>query len=385
TETGVSAMLGTVDQKKIYRILDCLISRNAAAMLDEIKALAEFSPNYASVLATIAEVLHRVAIEQAVPGACDNSMGDQEHVVSYARKLCAEDVQLFYQVALVSRQDLAITPDPKSGLEMALLRMLAFQLSPSDQLGIDIVTAPVGNEVPVAEEQTVQSAPLENNLSEDESKKKTLLNSEGLNVEGVAQVERAPVETSESTASRLQEPVETQSFAETEQPVTSVVESPVQEPVSEPVPEPDKQSTLRNEEKSPIAESSSQDHVEKSELAADVLSSGWNKQVTQLGLSGMTLNLMLNSVLEENPDGLNLYFEAGHFRLLNPSHEGRIRESLSKEVAQGRNITFFEGLKPEHESPMMWRERVKAEMGEQAKLSVENDPYVQQMIREFDG
>ncbi|WP_068638655.1 DNA polymerase III subunit gamma/tau, partial [Oleiphilus sp. HI0061] len=104
TETGVSAMLGTVDQKKIYRILDCLISRNAAAMLDEIKALAEFSPNYASVLATIAEVLHRVAIEQAVPGACDNSMGDQEHVVSYARKLCAEDVQLFYQVALVSRQ-----------------------------------------------------------------------------------------------------------------------------------------------------------------------------------------------------------------------------------------------------------------------------------------
>lgn len=385
TETGVSAMLGTVDQKKIYRILDCLISRNAAAMLDEIKALAEFSPNYASVLATIAEVLHRVAIEQAVPGACDNSMGDQEHVVSYARKLCAEDVQLFYQVALVSRQDLAITPDPKSGLEMALLRMLAFQLSPSDQLGIDIVTAPVGNEVPVAEEQTVQSAPLENNLSEDESKKKTLLNSEGLNVEGVAQVERAPVETSESTASRLQEPVETQIFAETEQPVTSVVESPVQEPVSEPVPEPDKQSTLRNEEKSPIAESSSQDHVEKSELAADVLSSGWNKQVTQLGLSGMTLNLMLNSVLEENPDGLNLYFEAGHFRLLNPSHEGRIRESLSKEVAQGRNITFFEGLKPEHESPMMWRERVKAEMGEQAKLSVENDPYVQQMIREFDG
>ncbi|KZY51130.1 MULTISPECIES: DNA polymerase III subunit gamma/tau [unclassified Oleiphilus] len=385
TETGVSAMLGTVDQKKIYRILDCLISRNAAAMLDEIKALAEFSPNYASVLATIAEVLHRVAIEQAVPGACDNSMGDQEHVVSYARKLCAEDVQLFYQVALVSRQDLAITPDPKSGLEMALLRMLAFQLSPSDQLGIDIVTAPVGNEVPVAEEQTVQSAPLENNLSEDESKKKTLLNSEGLNVEGVAQVERAPVETSESTASRLQEPVETQSFAETEQPVTSVVESPVQEPVSEPVPEPDKQSTLRNEEKSPIAESSSQDHVEKSELAADVLSSGWNKQVTQLGLSGMTLNLMLNSVLEENPDGLNLYFEAGHFRLLNTSHEGRIRESLSKEVAQGRNITFFEGLKPEHESPMMWRERVKAEMGEQAKLSVENDPYVQQMIREFDG
>lgn len=385
TETGVSAMLGTVDQKKIYRILDCLISRNAAAMLDEIKALAEFSPNYASVLATIAEVLHRVAIEQAVPGACDNSMGDQEQVVSYARKLCAEDVQLFYQVALVSRQDLAITPDPKSGLEMALLRMLAFQLSPSDQLGSDIVTAPVGNEVPVAEEQTMQSAPLENNLSEDESKKKTLLNSEGLNVEGVAQVERAPVETSESTANALQKPVETPSFAETEQPVTSVVESPVQEPVSEPVPEPDKQSTLRNEEKSPIAESSSQDHVEKSELAADVLSSGWNKQVTQLGLSGMTLNLMLNSVLEENPDGLNLYFEAGHFRLLNPSHEGRIRESLSKEVAQGRNITFFEGLKPEHESPMMWRERVKAEMGEQAKLSVENDPYVQQMIREFDG
>ncbi|MBT8099765.1 MAG: DNA polymerase III subunit gamma/tau, partial [Gammaproteobacteria bacterium] len=37
------------------------------------------------------------------------------------------DVQLFYQTALLGRRDLHLAPDPKSGVEMTLLRMLAFR------------------------------------------------------------------------------------------------------------------------------------------------------------------------------------------------------------------------------------------------------------------
>ena len=131
-EGPVSAMLGAVDQKKVYGILDALVSRDAKLLLDLIGGLAEFSPDYSLVLELISSVFHRVAVEQVVPGATDNAQGDQDRIVFYARNLSAEDVQLYYQIALVSRKDMAITPDPRAGFIMALLRMLAFQLEIPD-------------------------------------------------------------------------------------------------------------------------------------------------------------------------------------------------------------------------------------------------------------
>jgi DNA polymerase-3 subunit gamma/tau len=420
TETGVSAMLGTVDQKKIYRILDCLISRNAAQMLQEISALAEFSPNYASVLATIAEILHRVAIEQAVPGACDNSMGDQEQVVAYARQLCAEDVQLFYQVALVSRKDLAITPDPKSGLEMALLRMLAFQLSPNDQTGPSIVTEGGADSVSSENQPVLETAPTSEYISENPAPI-----SEPVSTESIAAQANLDAPTEPSSEFVTEQNVSSEELSKKKTPLNSDVRNAVENAVEIKTASPhehrdevevqhvdlksesiqvDKVGEVAlevaslNDEKCASSEHLSQSVCEtdsthekeavstsENNLAADVHSSGWNKQVTQLGLSGMTLNLILNSVLEEGADGLRLYFEAGHSRLLNPSHEKRIREALDSHLAQGRNIEFIEGLNPGQETPMMWRERVKAEMLARAKASVESDPYVQQMIKDFDG
>src|SRR5690606_1545236 len=72
-------------------------------------------------------MLHRLAIAQAVPDAIDNSRGDQQRLQELAAMLTAEDVQLFYQMGLNGRRDLPLAPDPRSGLEMALLRMLAFR------------------------------------------------------------------------------------------------------------------------------------------------------------------------------------------------------------------------------------------------------------------
>jgi DNA polymerase III subunit gamma/tau len=403
TEVGVSAMLGTVDQKKIYRILDSLIERNAAKMLAEVKALAEFSPNYASVLATLSEILHRVAIEQAVPGACDNAMGDQQQVVAYAAALCAEDVQLFYQVALVSRQDLAITPDPKSGLEMALLRMLAFQLNPSEQNAAPIENA-MGESAVIDAEEGGTVAELSHSLSAEP-------------VSG----EEYPT----GANSRPEEPVVEQVV---EQVVEPAVEAEVLASYPEPVYDSSEVSGLANNESEDLAKKKNPLNVDPGsaetvlaeatcsesgasiapsaialaedklvEPLAEVLdapdqvrpvsveATGWNRQVTQMGLSGMTLNLLLNSVLEEDNECLKVYFEAGHYRLLNSNHEKRIREALQAHMAQGRVLELIEGLDSKHETPMMWRERVRAEMVAEAKVNIQRDPYVQQMLSEFDG
>ncbi len=126
-EREVSAMLGSIDQKQVYRIIEAVANLNASHVLQEVAALSEYSPDYSAVLANVISVLHRVAVEQAVPGSTDNSMGDQVQVIELANALSAEDVQLFYQVALVGRSDLPISPDQRAGIEMVLLRMLAFQ------------------------------------------------------------------------------------------------------------------------------------------------------------------------------------------------------------------------------------------------------------------
>ena len=370
SEENVTVMLGTVDQKKIYRILDCLVNHNAAGMLDEVHSLAEFSPDYPSVLATLSEVLHRVAIEQAVPGASDNTMGDQEQVVHYASQLCAEDVQLFYQIALVSRQDLAITPDPKTGLEMALLRMIAFQLSPvsnDDKPSLNNVAL----DVPTPQLQTD---------TEEDLKKKTDL------------VEVVPSEQYDQLlVSKVEKEDQATTEAVPEQPVDSNVENvetelAPQAVVDVPAPAVEPASSILPSAPSIISAQP------ESDSGIGVISSDgtWNQQVTELGLSGMTLNLALNSVLqtpsdEQSEEGLSLYFEKGHFRLLNESHEKRIKAAVLIFHEQYKTLRIIEGLKANHETPMMWRLRRQEEQQANAKKIIQADPYITEIIEQFDG
>jgi DNA polymerase-3 subunit gamma/tau len=89
--------------------------------------MSEQAPDYASALAEMLAVLHRIAIAQALPEAVDNSHGDRERIMQLAQQLPSEDVQLFYQTALLGRRDLPLAPDPRAGFEMVLLRMLAFK------------------------------------------------------------------------------------------------------------------------------------------------------------------------------------------------------------------------------------------------------------------
>ncbi len=125
--SDVSSMLGTIDQRDIERIVNTLVDRDGPGLLAEICRISDFAPDYSIILADLLSLFHRVTMEQVVPGSADNALGDAAQVQSLARKLSAEDAQLFYQAALMGRKDLAITPDARMGFEMTLLRMLAFR------------------------------------------------------------------------------------------------------------------------------------------------------------------------------------------------------------------------------------------------------------------
>ncbi len=122
---AVAAMLGTVDRNRVQALLDALAAYDGGRLLDEAAQLAEFSPDWGSVLDALGEALHRVQVRQLVPGV---DVGhDAVEVDALATALRPELVQLWYQMALHGRRDLQHAPSPRSGFEMTLLRMLAFR------------------------------------------------------------------------------------------------------------------------------------------------------------------------------------------------------------------------------------------------------------------
>ena len=121
----VAAMLGTVDRNRVQALLSALADGDGARLLDETAQLAEFSPDWGSVLDALAEALHRIQVKQLVPTV--EAAADAIDVDALAAKLRPELVQLWYQMALNGRRDLGHAPSPRSGFEMSLLRMLAFR------------------------------------------------------------------------------------------------------------------------------------------------------------------------------------------------------------------------------------------------------------------
>ncbi|MEY4588313.1 MAG: hypothetical protein RL497_389, partial [Pseudomonadota bacterium] len=125
--SDVASMLGTIDYQLIAQVMQGLIDGDGRALLHAVAAFAEHAPDYFGALGDLVTLLHRLAIAQALPDAVDNSFGDRTQILQFSRALTPEDVQLFYQTALIGRRDLHLSPDPRAGFEMTLLRMLAFK------------------------------------------------------------------------------------------------------------------------------------------------------------------------------------------------------------------------------------------------------------------
>ena len=126
-ETDVKQMLGTIEQTHLYRIVAALADRNSEELYSVISELKTTTPDYSDVIASLLSILHFVALLQQIPSAYDPSMGDEAALRDLAGKLSAEDIQLFYQIGINGRRDLHYAPDPSMGVEMTLLRMLAFK------------------------------------------------------------------------------------------------------------------------------------------------------------------------------------------------------------------------------------------------------------------
>ncbi len=139
-DAAVAIMLGTVDRTQVGTLLEALAAGEGARLLATVAALAEFSPDWGSVLDALADALHRVQVKQLVPDVA--VPGEHVDVEGLAARLRPELVQLWYQMALNGRRELPFAPSPRAGFEMSVLRMLAFR--PADA-GVEGVGSTGGN------------------------------------------------------------------------------------------------------------------------------------------------------------------------------------------------------------------------------------------------
>jgi DNA polymerase III subunit gamma/tau len=126
-EAEARAMLGTIAREHVVQLAELLARGDGAELLKAATALEEFAPDYAQVLDELASLLVHVGLRQAVSGYEGDELYEPELLERLARALTPEDVQLFYQTAIIGKRDLPLAPTPVSGFEMTLLRMIAFR------------------------------------------------------------------------------------------------------------------------------------------------------------------------------------------------------------------------------------------------------------------
>lgn len=329
TVVGIRTMLGAVDQRYMFDLLYALKAQDGGAILNLIEGLHAKAVAFEAALTELIHILHQIAVVQIVPNTMNENTPHREDILVMAKALTPEDVQLYYQIALHGRRDLALATDEYAGFSMTILRMLAF--APSNTPQIKEIISPVHQDqanIPtriaqgttketsnVKEVQVVTASSLEKSALKDESVVQTEL---------IAQMDEMPA-------------------------VPSVVPSIVQ-PSS---------------------------HIPLHEFVPE----NWTELITHF--KGMAMMLAQNSVLVSVKEHNFLLRVANKDSVV---ADRQYQDKLSAELSAyfGAPITLrIEVEESVDDTPLILKARAKDQRQEEAEMAIQADPLVQNLIVEF--
>ncbi|WP_313089684.1 DNA polymerase III subunit gamma/tau [Pseudomonas sp.] len=418
----VRSMLGTLDHGQVYGVLQALLEGDARGLLEAVRQLAEQGPDWAGVLAEMLNVLHRVAVAQALPDAVDNGQGDRDRVLALAQALPAEDVQFYYQMGLIGRRDLPLAPDPRSGFEMVLLRMLAFRPADSEQaprtslkpLGIspattDSETTPVAGAGPVSMPAAAPSTSIAQGSAVAEAGGDVVPRAAApTSLEPVESRAATPAPTSDSPAAHAvhvdvpwneppaTSPVAVESEAAAQRVIPPVVPEHVASVIQ--VAEPDDDEPPLTDEDYFEVENQAEayldglDDLPSADAApepapavepATGLAAEWQAIFLKLGLGGLTGSIAANCTLVSvEGDRWLMHLDPAQSALFNATQQRRLNDALSQ--FQGRTLQLDIQLQtPQQETPAQAAARRRGERQQAAEQSIQADPVVQQLMQQF--
>ena len=179
--SDIEIMLGSVQKDRIFELLTALAHDDGQSLINQSRILITQGLDVNTVLAELITMLQRIALCQQVPDVIDDSQGDKNSLEQIAALISAEDIQLFYQIALNGRKDLPYSPQPQGGFEMILLRMLAFkpvqsrnQITAEPDITVDAAKTEQGSHGPSNSLHTQKNHALETVQSKAEEKQAVL-------------------------------------------------------------------------------------------------------------------------------------------------------------------------------------------------------------------
>ena len=327
-QADVVSMLGVVGRDEITALMGALEAGSAPQLLSLSAELAERNADFADVLSGMMEALHDYAVTQATGGG--------------AAPFLADEVQLYYQIALVGLRDLPIAPDPRSGFEMTVLRMLAFTPE-RDGGNVPPRTSDEhagGNQ---AETQSMQGAPTTAGLG--------AAHQEAVVDGAPAAQEQAPAAQEQAPAAQKQEPVANgQALGAKGQ--MAVAESPEQ----------------------PASLDASTPATER-----------WYEVVAELTMGGVAKMIAEHSVpLIFDETKITLLLSAEHDTLLSDAQVQNLNRGLEQVLGGAISLEIGVG-EPSQETPAQRRSRLLAERQAEAESAMAQDTTVQSLLADFDG
>ncbi|MCW5619079.1 MAG: DNA polymerase III subunit gamma/tau [Nitrosomonas sp.] len=125
-EATVREMLGVIDHRHLYELLDALVAKDGKRLLSIATDMESQCLSLDTALQDLASILYRISLAQAVPDAINEDTPEYLSIRSLANAFPPDDIQLLYQITLHGRNDLHLAPDEYTGFTMTLIRMLAF-------------------------------------------------------------------------------------------------------------------------------------------------------------------------------------------------------------------------------------------------------------------
>lgn len=342
-EDGVRQMLGTVDSGHVFALIEALVRADGKSVVDTTDGLRLSGLSAASTLEEMTRVLQRMAVLQAVGQTADADQDidpDAAEIARLADLLPPDETQLLYSLCLHGLAELGLAPDEYAALTMVLLRLLAFK--------------------PAGPSRAVRTAPAA--LAE----KKTLTRPEASPEAEVAPSKLTePVPEAEPTALTVNlKPNPPQAVLDAGNDAAKIVAIPVRVQ-----PEPG----ARTEQRTSLP------------FQPTPLGAFWHEVVQQLiadeAIAAMVRELALQSELTER-DGAEWTLRVERESLNQPALRDRLQAALHV-AGHGANLTTVLG--PVKDTPARRNNAAQAARQQAAVETIENDPFVQAMLRDFGG
>ncbi len=381
---AVNAMLGTVDRNHVLTLLVALAEQEPAGVLAALASVCEHSPGELALLDELITQLHQIAVCQAVPGNHD------EAVSQLAAALTAEQVQLYYDVALRGRHDLQDAPDTRAALEMLLLRMVLF--TPKGVLPAQGGGTPAKKPEAAVASATADGRPDLRALLDAPASATVTTPAEAQAAPPVPEPavtpspEAIPATPADSASASQPSPGNAVSTAEQEVPPWEDEPPPWEDdapaPAEMPEPNPTAPDPTASSEPEPEAEPLAP--LPEPSSPSDV-APWWASLLQRLDLDGTVRHIARNAVLVSRDDPhWTLRISTGHQVLVNRERLDELSAALGN-YFQRRIQVQVEYEQQAGDTPEAMAEARRQELLVEATQTLHQDPVVQQLVGRFGG